>query len=232
VASILLVEDDAAHRRAIEIGLAARGFDVTAVGGGTAAREAVDAARPDVVVLDLGLPDIDGLELCRRLRVWPGAPIVVLSGNGGDDQIVAALDVGADDYVVKPVTIDILVARIGVQLRHAAVAAPLLDRRVIEVGAIRLDPASREVEAAGQAIELNAQQFTILAVLMRNAGAVVRHEVLARALGGGVAGPDRNALRVAVSRLRQRLGSAPGRARIVTEKQTGYRLQPDPGGAR
>jgi two-component system KDP operon response regulator KdpE len=226
VPSILLVEDDAAQRRTIELGLAARGFDVVAVGDGASARDAVDAGRHDVVVLDLGLPDIDGIELVRRLRVWPGSPIVVVSGADRDHEIVAALAVGADDYMVKPVTIDVLAARIGVQLRHAAHAAPLLNSQVLAVGDVRLDTASHEVEAGGAPISLNVQQFTILAVLMRNPGAVVPHDVLARAMGGPSGGPDRNALRVAVSRLRQRLGTSPRRPTIRTEKQVGYRLVP------
>ena len=224
--SILLVEDDAPQRRAVELGLTARGFAVTAVADGHSARRAVDASHHDVVLLDLGLPDIDGIELCRRLHVWPGAPIVVVSGNDRDDRIVAALDVGADDYVVKPVTIDVLAARIGVQLRHAAMTAPVLSAQILEVGDVRLDTASHEVEAGGDLVTLNHQQFTILAVLMRNVGALVEHHVLARAMGGDADGNERNALRVAVSRLRHRLGTGPARPAIVTEKPIGYRLVP------
>jgi two-component system KDP operon response regulator KdpE len=224
VPSILVVEDDAPHRRTLQLGLSARGFDVTAVGDGRAARDAVDSAHHDVVVLDLGLPDIDGIELCRRLHVWPGSPIVVVSGDADDDRIVAALEVGADDYVVKPVTIDILVARIGVQLRHAAATAGLVNGQVLEVGDITVDTGAHEARVGGVHVDLNAQQFTILTILLRNPGQLVTHEVLARASGYGDPS-DRNALRVAVSRLRHRLGAGPDRPEIVTEKPIGYRLR-------
>ena len=217
-----MVEDDAPHRRALELGLSARGFDVTVVGDGHSVRDAVDSAHHDVILLDLGLPDVDGIELCRRLRVWPGAPIVV-SGDADEARIIAALDVGADDYVVKPVAIDVLVARIGVQLRHAAVAASVVQAQILEVGDIRLDTAAHEVHVGGTPVTLNAQQFTILSILLRNAGKVVAHDVLARASGYGNPS-DRNALRVAVSRLRHRLGRNPDRPEILTEKPVGYRL--------
>ena len=226
MASILLVEDDAAHRRTIELALGARGFAVTAVEDGRSAREAVDVERPDLILLDLGLPDIDGIDLCRQLRVWPDAPIVVVSGDGHDDRIVTALAVGADDYVVKPVAVDVLVARIGVQLRHAAATAPLLAGQILESGDLRLDTAAHEVQAGGRPVDLNPQQFAVLAILVRNAGRVVTHDVLARAIGRDGERLDRNALRVSVSRMRRRLGDGPARPRIVTERPIGYRLEP------
>jgi two-component system KDP operon response regulator KdpE len=231
VPSILVVEDYAPHRRTLQLGLSARGFEVTAVGDGRAARDAVDSAHHDVVLLDLGLPDIDGIELCRLLHVWPGSPIVVVSGDGNDGRIVAALEVGADDYVVKPVTIDVLVARIGVQLRHATATAGVIKGQVLEAGDVTVDTAAHETCIAGVPVELNAQQFTILTILLRNPGKLVTHEVLARASGYGHPS-DRNALRVAVSRLRRRLGDGPDRPEIITEKPVGYRLRvPSHGGA-
>ncbi len=223
MAAVLLIEDDAPHRRALELGLTARGFDVTAVADGRGAREAVEGIHHDVILLDLGLPDVDGIDLCRHLHVFPGAPIVVVSGDATDTRIVAALDVGADDYVVKPVNLDVLTARIGVQLRHSSSSTRVVNEQVLHIGDVRLDTAAHAVEVAGRPVELNAQQFAILSALMRNADRLVSHDALARAAGGRTR-PDRNALRVAVSRLRQRLGTDPGRPLIVTEKAVGYRL--------
>ena len=226
MSSILVVEDDASHRRFLEIALTARGFEVTPAGDGRQARDAVEAGHHDLVLLDLGLPDIDGVELCRQLHVWPAVPIIIVSADADDERIVAALGVGADDYVVKPVSPEVLVARIGVQLRHAAVAAPVLISNVLGVGDVRLDSTAHQVDVAGSPIELNVAQFTILRILMRNVGTLVTHQVLARALGRGSDEPDRNAVRINVSRLRQRLGVGPERPQLLTERRVGYRLVP------
>jgi len=224
VPTILVIEVDEQQRRAIEIALTARGFDVSVVGDGRSAREAVETMRPDLVLLDLGLPDIDGIHLCRHLHVWPAAPIIVVSTDDDDARIVAALDGGADDYVVKPCTIDVLVARIRVQLRHASLAAPMLIGQVLSVGDVRLDNVGHEVDAGGARLELNVQQFTILMILMRNVGTLVTYEVVARAVGRGSGAVDRNGIRVNVSRLRRQLGDGPDRPQIITERHVGYRL--------
>jgi two-component system KDP operon response regulator KdpE len=226
--AILLVEDDESHRRALTLGLTARGFDVIEAGGGAEARQAVEARRPDLVLLDLGLPDIDGIDLCRHLHAWPAAPIIVVSGDGDDQRMVAAFEMGADDYVVKPVVMDVLAARVAVHLRHAALAAQALERTVVEVGDVRIDPDAHLVEIAGEVVSLGPQQFTILSVLMRHAGRLVTHEVLAKALGGGLGAPDRNTVRIQISRLRRTLGSGDHRPQIVTERHIGYRLLPLP----
>ena len=177
-----------------------------------------------MVVLDLGLPDVDGLELCHHLHVWPARPIIVVSGDVDDERIVAALRVGADDYVAKPVALDVLAARIDVQLRHAAVSAPLLATAILTVGDVRVDLASHEADVAGRPLELNAQQFTILATLMRNVGKLVSYDVLARALGRAADDPDLSVLRSGVSRLRRRLEDGPSGLIIVAERHVGYRL--------
>ncbi len=201
---------------------------MVAVGDGRGARCAVETERPDLVLLDLGLPDVDGVELCRHLCAWPASPIIIVSADGDDRRIVAALEVGADDYVVKPVAMDVLAARIGVQLRHAAQVAPLLDDQVLVVGEVALDVAAHEVAAGGEPIDLKPQQFAILSILMRNVGRLVTHAVLSRALGGGGDEPDLNAVRINVSRLRRSLGEGPGRPLIVSERHVGYRLVPPP----
>ena len=223
--SILVVEDDAPHRRALELGLSARGFEVTAVGDGRAARDAVDSAHHDVVLLDLGLPDIDGIELCRHLHVWPGSPIVVVSGDGDDRRIVAALEVGADDYVVKPVTIDVLVARIGVQLRHAAATAALVDGQVLEAGDVTVDTAAHEVahrrRCPSSSTPSSSRSSTIL---LRNA------EQAGDARGAGAGQRLRRPVGSQRARVSPSAASAtasatgPDRPEIVTEKPVGYRL--------
>jgi two-component system KDP operon response regulator KdpE len=224
--TLLMVDDDAAHRRALAIGLGARGYELIEAGDGHTARAAVEARRPDLVLLDLGLPDIDGVDLCRHLHIWPAAPIIVVSADADDRRMLQAFDVGADDYVVKPVVLDVLAARIAVHLRHAEQAAPTLEPVVLSIGDVRLDTAAHEVEVGGEPLWLRPQQFTILAMLMRNAGRLVTHDVLARALGGGVDEPHRNAVRITIHRLRTALGSGPDRPQIVTERHIGYRLVP------
>ncbi len=226
VPTILVVEDDEPHRRAVTLALTGRGFDVVAVGDGRGARAAVESGRPDLVLLDLGLPDIDGVDLCRHLHAWPGAPIIIVSADAEDQRIIDGLGQGAGDYVVKPVAIEVLLARIAVQLRHAALVAPLLEEQVIHVGDVSIDLTSHEVLVAGESVDLRPQQFAILGVLARNAGRLVTHDVLVRALGGGTDEPARNAVRINVSRLRTRLGTGPQRPEVVSERHVGYRLVP------
>lgn len=223
--AILLVEDDPAQRRTVSLGLSGRGFDVIVASGGAEARSAVEARRPDLVLLDLGLPDIDGLDLCRHLHTWPAAPIIVVSGDGDDRRMVAAFEMGADDYVVKPVVMEVLAARISVHLRHAARAAHAIESRVIVVGDVRIDHDAHAVDVGGEAVNLGPQQFAILSILMRHVGRLVTHDVLAKALGSGVEHVDRNAVRIHMSRLRGALGAGPSRPRIVTERHVGYRLE-------
>ena len=224
--SILVVEDDASHRRFLEIALTARGFQVTPAGDGRQAREAAETGHHDLVLLDLGLPDIDGVELCRQLHVWPAVPIIIVSADADDERIVAALGVGADDYVVKPVSPEVLVARIGVQLRHAAVAAPVLISDVLGVGDVRLDStahAGRRRRLADRAQRRPVHDPADPDAQRRHAGDAPG---AGAALGRGSDEPDRNAVRINVSRLRQRLGVGPERPQLLTERRVGYRLVP------
>lgn len=226
VPKVLVVDDDEAHRRVVELALTGRGFEVATAGDGRQARAAVEADIPDLILLDLGLPDIDGVDLCKHLHTWPGRPIIIVSADGDDARIVDALSVGADDYAVKPVTIEVLLARIAVQLRHASKLAPLLEETVLTVGDVMIDLSAHEVMIDGERVELRPQQFAILGVLARNADRLVTHEVLARALGAGNDEPARNAVRVNISRLRTKLGSGPNRPQLTSERHVGYRLVP------
>ena len=224
--TLLMVDDDPAHRRVVRLGLAARGYDVVEAGDGRAARAAVDASRPDLVLLDLGLPDIDGVELCRHLRMWPDAPIIVVSAEGDEQRMVAAFAEGANDYVVKPVVIDVLAARIAVHLRYAERLARTAEPAVLECGDVRLDPAAHLVDIGGDVVDLRPQQFTMLELLLRNESRLVTYEMLARALSKGDDASDRKALRIGIHRLRTALGEGPRRPRIATEHHVGYRLVP------
>ena len=222
--TLLMVDDDPAHRRTLAIALAARGYDLIEAEDGRSARSAVDVRRPDLVLLDLGLPDIDGVELCRHLHLWPAAPIIIVSADADDERMLQAFDVGADDYVVKPVNLDVLAARIAVHLRHADQVAHAVEPSVLTVGDISVDLAAHTVMAGDQELTLRPQQFTVLTVLMRNVGRLVTHDLLARALGNVGDEPPRNAVRISIHRLRTALGSGPDRPQIVTERHVGYRL--------
>lgn len=224
--TLLVVDDDASHRRTLRVALTARGYEVIEAEDGRSARAAVDVQRPDLVLLDLGLPDIDGVDLCRHLRLWPGAPIIVVSAESDDRRMVEAFSVGADDYVVKPVVPDVLAARIAVHLRYAEQLAQVAEPEVITVGAVAVDLAAHVVLVDGHEIDLRPQQFTVLEVMMRHAGRLVTHEMLARALGKSPEAVDRKAIRIAVHRLRAALGDGPGVPRVVTEHHVGYRLVP------
>ena len=185
----------------------------------------LEAKTPDIILVDPLLPDVDGVDFCRRLHVWPGAPIIAMSADYGERVQLALFDAGVDDVVVKPISLPVLLARIGVQLHQAAQS----DRprgEVLDVGDLRIDTAALEAEIAGQQLPLSRQQFTILRVLMHNLGEVVTPDVIARALGRSGDRKDRNAVRIAMSRLRQSLGQGPHIPQIRTERTGGYRLVP------
>lgn len=224
--TILVVEDDEPHRQAMTLALGRRGFDVIGAADGAAAGHAVEQSRPDLILLDLGLPDIDGVDLCRHLHTWPGSPIIIVSAHHDDERVIAGLNAGANDYVTKPVAVDVLAARIAVQLRQATRIAPLLEQELITVGDVTIDLAAHEARAGGQRVELRAQPFSILSVLGRNVDRIVTHEVLLRALGADDDDSARNSLRINVSRLRAALGTGPNRPTIVSERHVGYRLVP------
>lgn len=221
---VLVVEDDDAQRRALATMLTAHGYHVEVASDGARALTTLVHVEPDVVLLDLGLPDIDGLELCRRLRVWLHCPIVVVTADAVEDRMVEALDLGADDYVLKPYSSRVLLARLRVAVRHRASLRTVVDDQVLECGDVRIDTAARQVRVAGEVIELQARQFALLSALVRNAGKVVTNAVLAKALGGTGPAVDLSGVRMAVTRARKLLGDGPDRPVIVTEPRVGYRL--------
>jgi len=227
--TVLIVEDDRAQMQALTAGLEGRGYVVRGVASGVEAVDSLARMPFDVVLLDMGLPDVDGLTLCTRIRDWTRCPIFV-SADAMEDRIVGALEAGADDYVIKPYSMGVLAARIRVALRHAATAAAVVDSPFLVVGDTRLDLDSYQVSIDGVTIDMSRQQFEMLAVLARNVDKIVTYRALARALWGYESETiDLNALRIGVSRVRQRLGEGPRRPVINNERAVGYRLVlPDP----
>ena len=176
-------------------------------------------------MLDLGLPDFDGVELCRRIRQTQRCPIIVVTADGDEGRMVAALDIGADDYITKPYKPDLLMARVRVALRHANALAGLAEETTFQLGDLFVDVEAHMALADGREIELSPRQFRLLTALMRNAGRVLTHKQLAMvtsADGDEVVNAD--GLRGAMSHLRKRLGTGVQRPRIITEPHVGYRL--------
>ena len=222
MARILLVDDDQALLRALRIGLGARGYDVVVAHTGEEGVTQVSLAGPDVVVLDLGLPDIDGIEVCRRVRQWSAVPIIVLSAAGTEDRKVAALDAGADDYVTKPFGMAELEARLRAALRRSARSPGDDTPTEITVGRIDVDLVHHMARLDGQALDLTAREFDLLAYLARHAGKVCTHQMILRDVWGSAYGSEAHYLRVYAHRLRRKLGDAGHLLR--TQPGIGYQL--------
>ncbi len=220
---ILLVDDEVAIQRAVATLLRSRDYDVAVAGSG---REALDLSAeyaPDLIVLDLGLPDIDGPEVCRRIRQASTVPIIVLSARAAERDKVAALDVGADDYVTKPFGPEELLARIRVALRRTTAATTASGR--LTIGALTIDYDRRRVIRGGGEIRLTPKEFELLSLLARNADRVVTHQTILKAVWGQHAVEQPEHLWVLVGQLRKKLEPDPTQPRlIVSEPWVGYRL--------
>jgi two-component system KDP operon response regulator KdpE len=221
---ILVVDDDQALLRALAINLRARHFEVeTASDGATALRRA-STFVPDAVVLDLGLPDIDGVEVVAGLRGWSDVPIIVLSARDSQWAKVDALDAGADDYVTKPFGMDELLARIRAALRRAAPEAPA---PVVHTSSFTVDLAARRVIRAGTVVRLTPTEWHVLEILVRNAGKLVSQRHLLREVWGPHYEHETNYLRVYLAQLRRKLEVEPAHPRhLITEPGMGYRFEP------
>jgi len=222
--TILVVDDEPAIVHAVSAAMRARGYQVRGVGRGEPAVEAVAVDAPDLVVLDLGLPDIDGVEVCRRIREWSEVPIIVLSADGSDDRKVLALDEGADDYVTKPFSMPELLARVRAALRHRRPADPPVDESVLRVGDVTVDLARHEVRVGDRQVDLTPKEFAFLALLARWPGRVLTHRAILQEVWGPEYGAESQYLRVYASQLRKKLGDDHDNPRLVTEPGVGYRL--------
>src|SRR5437879_2677386 len=221
---ILVVEDDRAVTRVVSAALRNRGYSVQSVTTGEAALVAAEKEGPDVVVLDLGLPDIDGVDVCRRLRAWSTVPIIVVTAEGAHERKVLALDQGADDYVTKPFSTAELLARIRVALRHRQDVAAPEDDAVLRVGDLQVDLARHAVEVGARKVDVTPKEFAFLALLARWPGRVLTHRTILQEVWGPEYGSESQYLRVYASQLRKKLDDDPAQPRLITEPGVGYRL--------
>ena len=221
---VLVIDDEPPIRRFLHAALSSCGFRTAEAGTAAEGLESIIALRPDVVLLDLGLPDRDGLELLRELRGWSSVPVVILSARDREHDKVTALDSGADDYVSKPFAVGELLARLRVSLRHAATGPAALPEFVN--GDLRVDLAARNVAVAGREVHLTPIEYKVLAFLIRHAGKVVTHRQILREVWGPEYGDEAHYLRVYMAQLRRKLEPEPARPRwLQTEMGVGYRLR-------
>jgi two-component system KDP operon response regulator KdpE len=220
--AVLVIDDEVQIRRLLRVTLEANGYRVfeAATGGGGIVE--VAQRKPDAVVLDLGLPDLDGLTVLKRLRDWSRVPVLILTVRDADDEKVAALDSGADDYVTKPFSTVELLARLRVALRHAQ---PLPENAVFRTGELEVDLAGRRVLVRGKEVKLTPTEYAFLRLLVRNAGRVVtQRQILAEVWGPNAVGQT-HYLRVYAAHLREKLETDPTRPELIlTEPGVGYRL--------
>jgi len=226
---ILVVDDEPQLTRVLRTGLKSHGYDVRAAADGLAGFEAFNDWHPDLVITDLAMPNVDGLELCRRLRAVSQVPIIVLSAKGEEKTKVEALDLGADDFVTKPFGIDELLARVRASLRRAN-TAPLnaATPTILESGDFHVDLESREITVRGKPIHLTPKEFDLLVYFIKHAGKVLTHRTLLAALWGGNYVEQNEYLRVFVGNLRKKIEADAASPRyILTEPWIGYRFNPD-----
>ena len=223
---VLVVEDEPQVMRFLRATLAANGYRLVEAGTGQQALVEAATRAPDIVLLDLGLPDLDGVEVTRRLREWTATPIIVLSARGQEKDKIEALDAGADDYLTKPFGVGELLARMRVALRNAARVGAADGEPVFEVGELRVDLAARRVLVEGKEVHLTRTQFNLLATLVKNAGKVMTHRQLLRDVWGPGAAGQSHYLRVYMGQIRHKLEKDPARPRYLeTETGVGYRLR-------
>jgi two-component system KDP operon response regulator KdpE len=225
-AQVLLVEDEAPMRRFIRLALAAHGYRIIEAETGRDGLQQAAAHMPDIVLLDLGLPDMDGLDFTRSLREWSLIPILVLSARGHESQKVEALDAGADDYLTKPFGSEELLARIRVGLRHAARSAQDPATSIMTVGNLRVDMGKRLVFLDDAEVHLTPIEYKLLTVLMKHAGKVLTHKQLLDPVWGPGHAHQMQYLRVYMAQLRQKLEENPARPKyLLTEAGVGYRFK-------
>lgn len=220
---ILVIEDEVPIRRFLRIAVESAGFVLTEADRGRLGIERTATEAPDLVVLDLGLPDMDGKQVIAAIREWSQVPILVLSVRDAETEKIAALDAGADDYVTKPFATGELLARIRALLRNRK--APESERSAIVIGALGIDLAAHQVRVDGQEVKLTRKEFDVLALLARHAGRLVTHKQLLTTVWGPAHAADAHYLRIAIGHIRDKLGDDAGNPRfILTEPGVGYRL--------
>jgi two-component system, OmpR family, KDP operon response regulator KdpE len=220
---ILVVDDEAAIRRYLRAALSAQGFAIYEASNGQEAINAVVSTHPDLIILDLGLPDVDGIEVTRRLREWSQTPIIILSVREAENDKIAALDAGADDYLTKPFGTGELMARMRVALRRLNNAP---DEPILQVDDLKMDVSRRLVTVKDRPVPLTPNEYEILRLLLQNAGKVLTHRQLLRQVWGTTYESEMHMLRVNISNLRRKIEPDPARPHyLITEAGVGYRIR-------
>jgi two-component system KDP operon response regulator KdpE len=226
---VLVIEDEPQMRRFLRPALEGQGYRILEAASGTEGLVQASSYNPELVLLDLGLPDLDGVDVTRRLREWSSVPIVVISARGQEGDKVAALDAGADDYLTKPFGMPELLARLRVARRHAEQRADGREEPLFEAEGVRIDLARREVSRDGQQVHLTPLEYKLLATLIRYAGRVVTHRQLLKEVWGPGAANETQYLRVYMAQLRHKIERDPARPTLLlTESGVGYRLASGP----
>jgi two-component system KDP operon response regulator KdpE len=225
--NILVVDDESQITRVLRTALSGHGYNVRSAGDGDEALEVMRQWTPDLVITDLSMPNMGGLELCRRIRAKSSVPIIVLSVRGEEKPKVEALDLGADDYVTKPFNMNELLARVRAGLRRASVPAQEEDAVEIEAGDFHIDLLTRLVTVRDREVRLTPKEFDLLSYLAKNPGRVITHRTLLASVWGGMSTQQPEYLHVFMNHLRKKLESEDGSVRyLVTEKWVGYRFEP------
>ncbi len=223
---VLIVEDEPAMRRFLRTALGAQDFRVLEADSAKAAQIAITTQNPEIILLDLGLPDVDGLEIIRQVREWSRTPIIVISARGREDDKITALDAGADDYLTKPFGVNELLARIRVALRHVFLSSSKTTSPLLNIGELHLDLEKRAVKYAGREIHLTPIEYKLLVYLAQNAGKVITHRQILKEVWGAPYAGQTHYLRVFMAQLRRKIEPDPARPRLlVTEPGVGYRMQ-------
>jgi two-component system, OmpR family, KDP operon response regulator KdpE len=223
---VLVVEDEPQMRRFLRTALEVQEFRVFEAETAKEALVAITTRNPEIILLDLGLPDGDGIDVTRQIREWSRVPIIVISARGREDDKVAALDAGADDYLTKPFGVNELLARIRVAQRHAVQAAGQADTPALDVGALHIDLVRREVRVAEREVRLTPIEYRLLVYFARNAGKVLTHRQILKEIWGPPYAGQTQYLRVFMVQLRRKIEADPARPRLlVTEPGIGYRLR-------
>lgn len=223
---VVVIEDDPPIRRFLRTGLRSHGFEVFEAGTGRQGLVEAEVRKPDLAIVDLGLPDMDGVDVVKGIRAWSDLPIIVLSARSAEQHKIDALDSGADDYLTKPFGLGELLARIRVALRHAARAPDLRQNEVFSTGSLSVDLLNRWVRLDGEEVHLTPIQFRLLSVLVKNAGKVLTHRQILKEVWGPSYTDNAHYLRIYMSQLRQKLEADPTRPQfLLTETGVGYRLR-------
>jgi two-component system KDP operon response regulator KdpE len=226
---VLVVDDEPQIRRVVRNVLAADEVRVLEASNGQQAIDLAAAERPALIVLDLGLPDMQGIEVCREIRSWSSAPIIVLSARHSDQEKVALLDAGADDYMTKPFSPGELQARVRAQLRRSRLAPAAGATQVITIGELVIDPVKPSLKKSDVTVHLTKTEWELLRTLLKHAGRTLTHQQLFRAVWGNSSGDMQQYLRVHIRSLRRKIETDPVRPRlIVTEPGVGYRFENEP----